>query len=357
MEGREKIKQLLKDGKINSDQATILLNSLKESDERRDRIFKQVVTQKEKREQCVKGYLGIWIAVFLCVLTSLLFIGNVGKLGRDVNKGLVLFHQANDLIAQENYDKAIVVIEKGIKKARRFPLGYTLLGSTYQLKYQQTKDEDLIKEVSGAFAKARELESVFERRHKMNSTAVLFTGILIVLIAGILSVIFLVIYNALVGSEERVNEAWARLRVYYDKKLNLIPALLEAIKEYSQYEKDVLVNVIQARSGVLEKLESIDMGALKDIKTDGLTKQQMDLNGALGKIFALSEKYPDIKANEHYLTIQHQIEEVEDDIVKARNHYNRKVKGYNAAIKAIPLNLVSSACKFESREYLELKTS
>ena len=107
MEDSDRIKQMLKEGKINSDQADLLLRSLTESTKRKESIFQEVIVQKQKREQKVSGFLGIWILLILASISIFIFTGNSQRLGRDIHKALDNFNQAIPYLEEENYLEAI----------------------------------------------------------------------------------------------------------------------------------------------------------------------------------------------------------------------------------------------------------
>ncbi|MFC1703315.1 LemA family protein [Candidatus Omnitrophota bacterium] len=352
MEGREKIRQLLREGKVNSDQAVMLLHALKESESRREKVFKQVLSQKKKREKNKWGFLGMWLLVVFATVMLLLALGINQGIGQDAGKALVYFNQASSEIEGGRYEEAIDLIKKGTRKASRFPLGYTLLGSTYRLLQERTGDASLIKEETKAFEKAHHLKDNYTRRSQMNTIAIFFACIFVLLTAGVLTLIFTFLYNRLVNNEESVNEAWAQLKTFYDRKADLIPALLGVIKNYTTHEKDTLQHVAQARADASKVVDGVNLDALKEAQLQKVSASQKTLEGMLGKLYAVAEHHPDLKANANYLTIQQQLEEAEDEIVRARSQFNRRVRAYNSAVRGFPLNVVAASFKFAAKGYL-----
>ncbi|MFH1858459.1 MAG: LemA family protein [Candidatus Omnitrophota bacterium] len=353
MEGREKIKQLLKEGKINSDQAVLLIRALRESEGRRERIFKQVLTQRKKREKDRLGFLGVWFLLVLCLVLVTAFAGARGGFERDAQKALVDFHEATVSIEEGKYATAIAAIQKGIRKAPRFGLGYTLLGAASQLLYEETKDPSLKNEAREAYRKALELKETFSMRQRAQALAVFFACLLLLLIAGAVSAIFLLIYNRLIRNEERVNEAWAQILTSYDQKANLIPVLLEVVKAYAAHEKEILGQVTETRSDAAQTLEAAEVESSTQRHVQEVDASQSTLEGSLRRLYAAVENYPDLKAHMNFLTVQEQLADTENTIVQARENYNQKVRQYNAQLRYFPANAVAQAFGFGPKGYFE----
>ncbi len=189
----------------------------------------------------------------------------------------------------------------------------------------------------------------------MQSVATFFAFILVLLILGVVTVWFLLIYNVLVKREENVNQAWAQIQVQFQRKLDLIPALLDVVKSYAQHENQTYKDVAQIRSEAEEMIKSTaqEQVRLSNEKLEKLIQLQGVLRSALSKLFALVENYPDLKANENFLTIQRQLEETEDRIAKAREIYNQRVRSYNAFLRGFPGNLVGTLLGFSQKAYFE----
>ncbi len=356
MDDRERIKKLILEGKINSDQAVLLLNALKESEGRRQKIFGQVLSQKKKREKRMWGFLSIWIlSAIVFIISIFMYTGGIQRrLGRDVYRALDYFNQASAYLEKEEYPEAIKYCKKGIEQAPRFSLGYSFLGAVYKLVYEKTKDGSIKEKEIAVFKKANESKENSNRRSKMNTVAILFTFIFLILILGAISIIVLVFYNGLVKREEQTNEAWAQVGTLYQRKIDLIPALLEAVKTYAEHEKQALESVIEARTKAQHVIEDTGGIALSNQeKLKEFLESQSKVALGLGRLFALVEKYPDLKANMHFFTLQQQLEEAEDKIVREREIYNNRVREYNSDIRCFPSNLIAGLFKFEPKEYFK----
>lgn len=172
---------------------------------------------------------------------------------------------------------------------------------------------------------------------------------LIVLIIIVVIVVLLVgfvagIYNSLVKLNERVNEAWSDITVQLKYRADLIPNVVETVKGYAKHEKETFKMVTEARTAA--------MGA-KTVKQAAEAEKEMQT--ALGKIFAIAEAYPELKANENFQTLQTQLQDVEDKIQAARRFYNAGAKDLNTKIKTFPTNIVNSMIgHFKTRDYFEV---
>ncbi len=175
-------------------------------------------------------------------------------------------------------------------------------------------------------------------------------GIVIIVILAVIILLSIIIagaYNGLVRLDERVNEAWSDITVQLKYRADLIPNVIETVKGYAKHEKETFAMVTEARSAV--------MGA-KTVKQAAEAEKEMQ--GALGKIFAIAEAYPELKANENFKTLQIQLQDVEDKIQAARRFYNAGAKELNTKIKTFPTNLINNFVgHFKKRDYFEVADS
>ncbi len=171
--------------------------------------------------------------------------------------------------------------------------------------------------------------------------------IVIIVIAILLGIIVAGIYNSLVKLDERVNEAWSDITVQMKYRADLIPNVVETVKGYAKHEKETFAMVTEARSAA--------MGA-KTVKQTA--EAEKGLQSALGKIFALAEAYPDLKANENFVKLQTQLQDTEDKLQAARRFYNAGAKDLNTRIKTFPVNVVNNMVgHFKQRDYFEVEES
>ncbi len=171
-------------------------------------------------------------------------------------------------------------------------------------------------------------------------------GVIIVIVAIILVIGGMIagIYNSLVKLNERVNEAWSDITVQLKYRADLIPNVVETVKGYAKHEKETFQMVTEARTAAMDA---------KTVKQAAAAEKEMQT--ALGRIFAIAEAYPELKANENFKTLQTQLQDVEDKIQAARRFYNSGAKELNTKIKTFPTNVVNNFVgHFKIREYFEV---
>lgn len=155
-------------------------------------------------------------------------------------------------------------------------------------------------------------------------------------------------YNNIVSNDEAVNKAWADVEASYQRRSDLIGNLVETVKGEAKFEKETLVQVIEARS----KATSIQLKA-EDITPENMEKfqaAQAQLSGALSRLLAVSENYPNLKATEAFADLMNQLERTENRINVTRQDYNAAVQNYNTGIRTFPANITASIFKFKQRE-------
>jgi LemA protein len=150
-------------------------------------------------------------------------------------------------------------------------------------------------------------------------------GILIIIIVIFVILVFLSYYNRIIRQENRIDNSWAQIDVQLRRRAELIPNLMETVKGYMKHEKEVLENVTKARSALMNA-----KSPQENIDADNM------LTGALKTLFAVSENYPDLKANQNFLNLQDELTHTEDKIAYARQHYNDSVLTFNNTIETFP---------------------
>lgn len=168
----------------------------------------------------------------------------------------------------------------------------------------------------------------------------------------ILGIIVLVVgygiylYNDLVSKRQLTNEGWSGIDVQLKRRTDLIPNLLETVKGYMGHERETLEAVTQARAAATA---GANAGPEERARLEGA------LSGALGRLLAIAEDYPDLKANTTFLEFQGALQTVEDEIQMARRYYNGTVRNMNTSVESFPQNVVANAFSFEKAEYFELE--
>ena len=158
-------------------------------------------------------------------------------------------------------------------------------------------------------------------------------------------------YNNFVSQEENVNTAWSNVENQYQRRADLIPNLVNTVKGYAAHEKETLEGVIAARSKATQMTVSAD--GLTPEKMQAYQKAQGEIGAALGRLMAISERYPDLKANENFKELQAQLEGTENRISVERRKFNQVAKEFNTVIRKFPKNLIANMFGFEKRPYFQ----
>ena len=158
-------------------------------------------------------------------------------------------------------------------------------------------------------------------------------------------------YNGMVGAEEEATTAFANVQSTYQRRADLIPNLVETVKGYAAHEKETLEGVVAARSKATSI--NIDPEKMTPEKMKEYQAAQGELSAALGRLIAIQENYPDLKANENFRDLQVQLEGTENRINEARNTYNKKVQDYNLRIRRFPNSLLSGVFGFDKMQKFE----
>lgn len=169
--------------------------------------------------------------------------------------------------------------------------------------------------------------------------------VILLLVVGIAGYA-IVIYNSLVSNRQMVREGWSGIDVQLKRRTDLIPNLMETVKGYMTHERETLDAVVNARA---KATSAATAGPEARAKAEG------ELSAALGRLLAIAEAYPDLKANTTFLEFQTALQGVEDEIQMSRRYYNGAVRNLNIQVESFPSNLVANAFKFEQAEYFELE--
>ncbi len=158
-------------------------------------------------------------------------------------------------------------------------------------------------------------------------------------------------YNGLVTKEERVVSAWANVESVYQRRADLIPNLVNTVKGYAAHENETLMEVTEARAK--STAISIDPSTATPEQMKAWMQAQSEVGSALGRLIAISENYPDLKANQNFLELQKQLEGTENRIATERRKYNEEVRSYNVKLRRFPTNIIAGMFGFEKREMFE----
>lgn len=177
-------------------------------------------------------------------------------------------------------------------------------------------------------------------------TPVIVVAVIIMLIAYCVSS-----YNALVTQEEGVNTAWSNVENQYQRRSDLIPNLVNTVKGYAAHEKETFDAVVSARAKASQT--HIDIDDLTPEKMEAYQRAQGEVGSALSRLLAITENYPELKANENFMELQAQLEGTENRIGTERRKFNEAVREFNTSIRRFPKNIIAGMFGFEKHPYFE----
>lgn len=167
---------------------------------------------------------------------------------------------------------------------------------------------------------------------------------IIVAVVAVLAVVVIFVYNSLVSTRVRVEEAWSDITVQLKRRLDLVPNLINTVKGYATHEKEVFEKVTEARANTLNA-----QGVAATAKAEGEFEQ------ALKSLFAVSENYPQLRATENFQQLQAELTDTEDKIMASRRFYNGAARELNIKIDSFPSNIIAGMFGFKKREFFEVE--
>jgi LemA protein len=171
-------------------------------------------------------------------------------------------------------------------------------------------------------------------------------AVIVIVVIVVLAVLFFVVmYNGLVRRRNRVDQAWSQIGVQLERRHDLIPNLVETVKGYASHERGTLEAVVQARNNAVQ--------AQQQAGPEQQAQAENVLTGALRQLFALAEAYPDLKANQNFLSLQEELTSTEDRISYARQFYNDMVQSFNTSIQTFPRNTIAGMFNFQPRQFFQ----
>ncbi len=167
---------------------------------------------------------------------------------------------------------------------------------------------------------------------------------IILIVVAIIALWVIFAYNGFVKLVKRTEEAWADIDVQLKRRYDLIPNLIESVKGYAKHERETFQKVTEARTAAMGAGTVAEQGAMENM-----------LTGALKSLFAVSESYPDLKANQNFLDLQNELSDTENKIQAARRFYNGNVRDLNIKADSFPSNIIANMFKFKKRDFFELE--
>ena len=162
-------------------------------------------------------------------------------------------------------------------------------------------------------------------------------------------------YNSMVEADENINAQWAKVENQYQRRADLVPNLVNTVKGYAAHESETFEAVIAARSKATQI--TVDPANLTEENLQKYQEAQGELSSALGKLLAITENYPDLKANQNFIELQAQIEGTENRITVARREFNEATQAYNVAVRKFPAVIIAKIFSFEQKPYFEADES
>ena len=176
---------------------------------------------------------------------------------------------------------------------------------------------------------------------------------IIIAVVGVTVVYFVATYNAFVKLVQRTKEAWADIDVQLKRRYDLIPNLVETVKGYAEHERGVFDEVTQARAAATQV--HVDPANITAEQIQAMAGAEQALTGALGKLLAVAEAYPDLKANQNFAKLQDELTDTENKIQAARRFYNGNVRDLAIKLESFPSNIIGNMFGFKPEEYFALE--
>lgn len=173
------------------------------------------------------------------------------------------------------------------------------------------------------------------------------SNIIIIAVIAIVAIWAISGYNGMVNKEETVSNAWANVEAAYQRRADLIPQLVNTVKGYANHEKTTLDAVVSARTKATQM--TVDVGELTEENIQKYQEAQGEVGAAIGRLLAITESYPELKANENFSELQAQLEGTENRINEVRKNYNASVKEYNVSVRKFPNNILAGMFGFERK--------
>ena len=195
-----------------------------------------------------------------------------------------------------------------------------------------------------------------ERSNTMNRSLPLSLGVIPITVLAVLAGMLVFFYNGLIGAREQVNAGWAQVENVYQRRLDLIPLLVDTVQTYTEHEHRTLTELTRARADAMRVRDAIGDTPRSAEQFKAIEASQGEVSAALAHLFALVENYPDLKASRNFLSLQDQIEGTENRVAMERRNYNEFSRQYNTRLQTFPGNIVADMMGFGDKPYFEAET-
>ena len=190
----------------------------------------------------------------------------------------------------------------------------------------------------------------------MNRSLPLSFGIVSIGVLAVLAALLVFFYNGLIGAREQVNAGWAQVENVYQRRLDLVPLLVDAVQTYTDHERETLTELTQARANALQVSGAIGGAPQSLEQLKAIEASQGEVASAMARLFAIVENYPSLKASRNFLSLQDQIEGTENRVAMERRNFNEFSRRYNTRLQTFPGNIVAELLGFEAKPYFQAET-
>jgi LemA protein len=190
-------------------------------------------------------------------------------------------------------------------------------------------------------------------KYLLGCAGLLLVGIILLVLVG--GAMWADNYNKLVGLKQGVDSKWAEVENQYERRADLIPNLVNTVSGAANFEKSTLVEITEARASVGQVKIDPSQAPTDAAQLQKYEQAQGQLGNALSRLLVVSERYPDLKANQNFIDLQAQLEGTENRITTARNYFNEAAQSYNTAVQSFPSNIIAGISGFTTRPYFQAK--
>ncbi len=345
MEGEFRIRELIDAGKIEADEGQRLIEALHAA-ESRDQVLRQGLAEIESTKRASLRWA--LAAVGFALLAVVALVALVLTPARQPTSAEEIPRIAAELATQD-LDATIERLERKLRQPGT-SRDYRTLSMAYEMRYQESGDDTDRQRAAEVGARADRMQRRFSMQGRSGVFGLLF--VLIIITAVVMWIVLM--YNGLAKRDERVEERWAQVETVLQRRLDLVPQLVEAVRGYAAHERETLTAVTEARAKALGTLQATQGTSPRGPQAaQTVTGAQDELSSALGRLLAIAEQYPDLKASTNFVTLQSQLEGTENRISVERQRYNDSVRDYNSKLRVFPSNVVGGMFGYEGREYFE----
>ncbi len=336
------LRHLIESGAVTEEDAVRLLAAWHAAEARDRRVREEVARRRKGRRRLALAWTVAMGAVGVALVALVVALAVRPAVREPASVPVASWASAD----RDSLDAAISRLEAA---ARRPAAAADLrpLAAAYRERHARVGAPQDLRRAVEIEARAERLE----RSSGMRGHPVIFGAALGLLVVGGLVASLLFLYNGLVSRDERVEERWAQVETTLQRRLDLVPVLVETVRGYAEHERETLVAVTEARARAQGALRAAAGEPPSGEETAAMTESQEDLSAALAGLLAVAERYPDLEASGNFLALQDQLEGTENRIAVERQRYNDAVRSYNASLRRFPTNLVAGLLGFEPREY------